>query len=208
MQTVFIIGNGESRKDYPLAKLKKYGQLYGCNAIYRDHATVIDTLVAVDVKMILEIDRNIKKIPGEIVTRKRNINKPFRELIWRKSGKTRKDDGWSSGQVAMIVACEEHEDLENMFLIGFDLYGVKGLQNNVYKGTKHYREASLQETFWGNWVHQMFLIMKRFSKINFWRVGNVRDKFPDEWSQGNLQNIKFITYEEMHDKLKDMEIVK
>ena len=30
---VFLIGNGNSRKDFDLTPLKKYGKVYGCNAI-------------------------------------------------------------------------------------------------------------------------------------------------------------------------------
>ena len=33
----FIIGNGESRKDFDLTKLKEYGKIYACNAYYRDN---------------------------------------------------------------------------------------------------------------------------------------------------------------------------
>ena len=32
----YIIGNGPSRKDFDLNKLKASGQTYGCNALYRD----------------------------------------------------------------------------------------------------------------------------------------------------------------------------
>ena len=43
---VFCIGNGESRKDYNLNKLKGKGRIYGCNGLYRDFTP--DVLVAVD----------------------------------------------------------------------------------------------------------------------------------------------------------------
>ena len=33
---VFCIGNGESRKDYNLNKLKGKGRIYACNGLYRD----------------------------------------------------------------------------------------------------------------------------------------------------------------------------
>ena len=33
---VFILGNGQSRLGVNLEKLKEYGKVYGCNAIYRD----------------------------------------------------------------------------------------------------------------------------------------------------------------------------
>ena len=56
MTVAFVIGNGESRKDIDLYPLKNYGKLYACNAVYRHFQP--DYLVAVDVKMILEINQH------------------------------------------------------------------------------------------------------------------------------------------------------
>ena len=46
----FIIGNGESRKNFDLTTLKKYGKIYACNAYYRDNP-LPDVLIAVDSTM-------------------------------------------------------------------------------------------------------------------------------------------------------------
>ena len=51
---VFIIGNGESRKDFDLTQLRKHGKIYACNAYYRDNP-LPDVLVAVDSTMTHEI---------------------------------------------------------------------------------------------------------------------------------------------------------
>ena len=50
----FIIGNGESRKNFDLTTLKKYGKIYACNAYYRDNP-LPDVLIAVDSTMTHEI---------------------------------------------------------------------------------------------------------------------------------------------------------
>jgi len=50
---VFCIGNGESRKGFDLESLRKYGTIYGCNAIYRDFMP--DVLTAVDHGIMHEI---------------------------------------------------------------------------------------------------------------------------------------------------------
>jgi len=50
---VFCIGNGESRKSFDLIKLKSYGKIYGCNALYRDFTP--DVLIAVDHGIMHEI---------------------------------------------------------------------------------------------------------------------------------------------------------
>ena len=53
MKRVFCIGNGESRKGFDLDKLKPFGKIYGCNAIYRDYMP--DVLTAVDHGIMHEI---------------------------------------------------------------------------------------------------------------------------------------------------------
>ena len=49
----FIIGNGESRKDFDLESLRDKGEIYGCNALYRDFSPTL--LFATDQDIILEI---------------------------------------------------------------------------------------------------------------------------------------------------------
>ena len=50
----FVLGNGLSRSSIEPDELRKYGPIYGCNALYRTFRS--DYLVAVDVKMVLEIN--------------------------------------------------------------------------------------------------------------------------------------------------------
>jgi hypothetical protein len=53
MNKAFLIGNGESRKDFNLDLLKPHGKIYGCNAIYRQYTP--DVLVSVDHGIMHEI---------------------------------------------------------------------------------------------------------------------------------------------------------
>ena len=55
MDTAFIIGNGESRNIFPIEELKGHGQVWGCNAIYRDHPLLCDHIVAVNPPMYEEL---------------------------------------------------------------------------------------------------------------------------------------------------------
>ena len=50
---VFCIGNGDSRKDYNLQNLRKYGKIYGCIALFRDFTP--DVLTAVDHGIMHEV---------------------------------------------------------------------------------------------------------------------------------------------------------
>ncbi len=73
---VICLGNGKSRLKIEVAKLKEYGKVYGCNAIYRDYPNDIDTIISVDNGIMHElyheglatkIDcwfRNWTKLPG------------------------------------------------------------------------------------------------------------------------------------------------
>ena len=49
----YCIGNGPSRKDFDLNKLKSTGQTYGCNALYRDFLP--DFIFSVDAKMTAQM---------------------------------------------------------------------------------------------------------------------------------------------------------
>ena len=53
---MFCLGNGNSRKEFDLNKLKKYGTVIGSNAIYRDFTP--DILVALDSRMSHEVYRS------------------------------------------------------------------------------------------------------------------------------------------------------
>ena len=50
---VFVLGNGETRKQINLKSLNTGGKIYGCNALYRDYTP--DALICVDGGMIHEV---------------------------------------------------------------------------------------------------------------------------------------------------------
>ena len=52
----FIIGNGASREGFDLEQLRPYGEIYGCNALYRDFEP--DWLVAIDQAITEEIQES------------------------------------------------------------------------------------------------------------------------------------------------------
>ena len=53
MSDLFVLGNGESRKDIDVDLIKAKGKVYGCNAIFREHE--LDGLIAVDPMLEHEI---------------------------------------------------------------------------------------------------------------------------------------------------------
>ena len=55
-ENLFVLGNGESRKDIDVELLKTKGKVWGCNALYREHR--VDGLIAVDPMLQHEIYRS------------------------------------------------------------------------------------------------------------------------------------------------------
>ena len=94
MTVAFVVGNGESRKDIDLYPLKNYGKVYACNAMFRHFEP--HYLVAVDVKMILEINQSKWQMEHEVWT---NPNKQFHTFQGFHYFQPSK--GWSSGPTAL-----------------------------------------------------------------------------------------------------------
>jgi hypothetical protein len=93
-------------------------------------------------------------------------------------------------------------EIKQVYMIGFDLWGINGRYNNVYKDTQNYcsSEISCERTFgWINNLKQMVFL--RFCNIQFYRVGNVHDAFPDEWR--DLTNISFISFGEFENRFRE-----
>lgn len=178
----FVLGNGRSRLKYPLHELRTYGKIYGCNALYRDFTP--DVLVATDAPMAAEIENTNYQNTNEFYTR--NPIKP-------NSKKIEINFGFSSGPIAVSLAA--NNDHHPIYLIGFDLIGDRGQINNVYAGTPNYRKENDKETYWGNWLTQIYIIMKdQYPKKKFIRCVDYNSFSPKEWTL--LPNYSEISYED------------
>lgn len=135
---IFCIGNGESRHKIDLHFLKKYGTIYGSNALYRDFTP--DILLTCDPMMLEEIIESgyskenkvytteygygnihdiLKKIPKE---HKISLM-PFEKIYPVNSG-------WESIRLAYHFHPEDQ-----IYMIGFDLFGDR---KNIYEGSPNY----------------------------------------------------------------------
>jgi len=148
MDTAFIIGNGESRKIFPIETLKGHGIIYGCNAIYRDHPTLCDHIVAVNPPMYEELKqwhnhgKESPMIHGiEDISSWNYICDGDREMdvprglkiyrIWRggnmkKGGRIKTEDfsnNRGSGCSAVLMAAES--GIKNVIILGFDILGAR-----------------------------------------------------------------------------------
>jgi hypothetical protein len=128
----FIIGNGESRRNFDLNDIKGVAPIYGCNALYRDFSP--DWLVAVDEGVIDEI--NSSNFPKESTLFPRSKAEEY-EPADMHPGRNRYPRN-NSGMYAMQRAIEKDHTV--LLCLGFDfLINDSYLScTNLFAGTKNY----------------------------------------------------------------------
>ena len=160
MSRAFVLGNGISRQGLDLDHLKQLGQVYGCNAIYREFTP--NVLISTDTPISKSIQES-----GYAQSNKMYTRKPFPAL----GALQIPHDyyGFSSGPAAVAIAALDRNAA--IYLIGFDMGPTRsGKFNNIYADSEFYKTSSSSPTFVGNWANQLVKICKNFPKLNFYRV--------------------------------------
>mgnify|MGYP001593307535 FL=1 len=181
----FVLGNGTSRKSIDLEKIKNIAKVYACNAVYRTFQP--DYLVAVDVKMVLEINKAGYQHKNTVWT---NPNKSYQRI--KNLNFFNPSKGWSSGPTALWLAAE-HE-YETVYILGFDYRGLNQgrLLNNIYADTANYKKSTDGATFFGNWMRQTIAVVKQNPEIKFVRVIASDNYDPDELNTFDNYSTMFI----------------
>ena len=191
----YCIGNGPSRKDFDLNRLKATGQTYGCNALYRDFMP--DFISSVDTKMatqMVEDEVGLKTVhyaPALEVNRKQS--KGMIKLIPN-------NPHWISGNAAFWTAGVHGH--KNIYLIGYDFreYG-KGKLNNIYQDTACYGERNDDQIFDG-WLKQFRDMLKMRPYVNYTVVHDSPPEYMNHYQTGTDNgNSKVISYAEFEDVL-------
>lgn len=184
MSLAFVLGNGRSRLEINPNDLEKKGKVYGCNAIYRDFLP--DYLIAVDPKMVVELNANKVQMATQVWTNKNSRFKEIENLNFFEPSK-----GWSSGPTALWLASKQKN--LRIYILGFDYKGIDNkFFNNVYSDTKNYRRSTDPATYHGNWSRQTENVIKEHPDIEYIRV--VEPNFLDfDWSK-KYENFKIIEY--------------
>ena len=186
----YCIGNGPSRKDFDLNRLKETGQTYGCNALYRDFMP--DFIFSVDTMMTQQMvtdgvgTKTIHYTPALEVNRKQS--KGMLHLIPN-------NPHWISGNAAFWTAGVHGH--KNIYLLGFDFreYG-KGELNNIYQNTDCYGERNDDKIFDG-WLKQFRDMLKMRPYVNYTVVHDNPPEFLHHLQTGtDLGNSKVISYAE------------
>jgi len=181
----FVIGNGTSRVGIELNKLKRFGKIYACNAVYREFHP--DYLVAVDAKMVNEICRNGYQKIGKVWTNYNKQYEKYKGLNYFEPSK-----GWSSGPTALHLASTHN--CKTIYILGFDYQGIgpdHKRVNNIFSGTPNYKREHDNATYFGNWLRQTTQVIQKNTQIRYIRVtGDKKGFIPDPLMKfGNLSHI-------------------
>jgi hypothetical protein len=129
-ETVFLLGNGKSREGFDLERLRPYGTIIGCNALYRDFTP--DLLICIDTKMLLEVHRINYAENNFLMMPAGRSTKIVKALEWRIKHYN------TSGcfAIKMISALMRPKVC---YMLGMD-----GYPGNVYDSTTNYNTTTLQ----------------------------------------------------------------
>jgi hypothetical protein len=195
MGKALVIGNGESRAGVNLHQFTDYTTV-GCNALHRDF--IPDYLVCCDARMVREALENPKTDACKIYVRE-NWHQYFRKILKNKhvqvvpaipySGDKRADSHthWGSGPYAVLIAAAM--DVEEIYLLGFDLYGRQQFVNNIYKGTENYQRSESSAVDPSYWVYQLSKIFEFYPSKTFKIVNHNTWEMPAEWQKDNVEKI-------------------
>jgi hypothetical protein len=185
MTTAFVIGNGISRRGIDLNLLKKYGSIYGCNALYREFTP--DVLVATDRPIATAIQESGYALINKFYTRRPVEGSGAQHLL-------ETYHGYSSGPNALGLAASQ-QNLK-IYMLGFDMGPTTGnLFNNVYADTEFYKTSAHPPTFTGNWVKQIARVCQDYPATEFIRVtGETTASIVELDNVSNLQHQNLIDF--------------
>ena len=190
----FVLGNGISRKSINPYNLKELGSIYGCNALYREFQP--DYLIAVDTKMVLEINKSGYQKNNEVWTNPNKAYSRFKGFNYFNPSK-----GWSSGPTALWLASQHKHD--KIYILGFDYMGINEGKNfnNIYADTRNYKTSKDTATFFGNWMRQTSSVIQNNPQKRYIRVIDDKGYIPKDLQQ--FSNLEHITVSEFQKIIED-----
>src|SRR5210317_131842 len=182
---VFLIGNGESRLNFDLERLRGLGTTIGCNALYRDFAP--DILTVIDATMIKEVD-NSGYAQDHVVLLPANKQRSLRGSIsWRTVGFN------TCGCFNMKLAGEIIR-AKRAYMIGMDAY-----RGNCYTNTPNYNEHGIAN--FDGIINRYIQVMHIPGNDTIYYNVNTQDAWGKRAHETG--QYKFITYEEFEKHIKN-----
>jgi hypothetical protein len=185
MKRAFVLGNGISRRGICCDKLSQLGFTYACNSAYTEFTPTV--LVSTDKPIADYIQNTGYALSNRFYTRRPLSNAGALEL----PVKYRR---FSSGPNALALAALD--GCTEIYLLGFDIGPTENnLFNNIYAGTEFYKGISSPPTHTGNWIQQIFTVIKDFPDKSFIRVyGDTTKNIEELRALSNLQDIRIETF--------------
>lgn len=191
MKLSFVIGNGVSRKDQPLARLKSHGTVYACN--YAAAETPCDHGIAVDRAMLFDLLSQYS-LSCTLWSRGKWCRVlshgtpvyPLPEQHYPPQQRWDSERHWGSGTHAVWKAAEEGADI--VVLLGFDLWH-NGTNNNLYANRDHYSTKPVDPSCW---IYQLQQTFARHPGVSFVSIQPDGWKTPESWQ--TLENFSTDTY--------------
>lgn len=195
MSTAFVLGNGVSRQNIDLERLRPRGKIYGCNALYREF--VPDVLVATDLPISTAIQESGYARQHEFYTRRPAPESGAKRVL-------SKYHGYSSGPNAVALAAQHGH--RRIYLVGFDMGpNSNNLFNNIYADTEFYKASTQPPTFAGNWQRQIVKICNDYSEVEFVRVcGPTTARIAELEAVKNLRHLDLDTFADRINNQKDL----
>ena len=181
----FIIGNGKSREGFDLEQLRPYGDIYGCNALYRDFEP--DWLIAIDDAITKEIQES--KFP-----KNKFIHPLYEEQFEHPEFNPFTRLRSNAGMNAMMEALKHGK--RELICLGFDFVINNELSvSNLYDGTNAYGpetrtavQDNIRRVKYLDWfatknnVATIRMILPRVDNLNVHKMNskNIRGLFIDE----------------------------
>lgn len=202
MNTVVVIGNGESRSCINFNNIKGHLPIIGCNAIHRE--LIVDHLVCCDHRMVQEtISRKKSRKVHNVYTRERYFRdfnkigqnervKLLPPLPYAGTLKQDQPEHWGSGPYAILLAASMKAD--TVCLFGFDLYGNSHLINNIYKGTQNYLPATAGAVDPSFWIYQIRKVFQYYPDTKFKIFNKEKWQCPAEWILPNVEVLNIKTF--------------
>ena len=188
----YCIGNGPSRKNFDLNRLKATGQTYGCNALYRDF--IPDYIFSVDSPITLEM------VEAKVYEKCFHYSTSLEVNRYPKGGPSYlhlipNNPYWICGNQAFWTAGVHGH--KNIYLIGYDFkeYGKDQL-NNIYQDTKNYGPRQ-NEVIYDGWLKQFRDMLKMRPDVNYFVVHDNPPDYMNYLQTGtDLGNSKVISYDD------------
>jgi len=191
MNIVSVIGNGISRNDYNIEKLRDVGPVYGCNYIYEDYH--VDNLIACDRHVVEKVLQSGYYTQTNFWTREKwfmHFGSPADVNVFPAlpagDKKWQKGEHWGSGLFALYLACLSKPDI--ILILGFDLDGLPSEgKNDIYKekllqipnSNTHRKDKPVDASFWKK---QFELLFKWNPNTTFSFINLEEWQEPQEWN--------------------------